>query len=591
MWQSCWLWSLKATVQTILAKLHPNFAIQIERPKARGSLILPQGRQRKTRALVGSIGLEPEAQERCLKAWQNKQLQLLQATEPLLIDSFAAFTQDTVLDSQEQWLELLKNKKLSQVSGAFALVWQEKETRLHLVRDPMGERTLFYAPCGSGLIFASDLDLLLQPGLLKRELNLDVMTRYLSYAYIPGRETMLKGVSELQPGEWLMWNKGQIQRDYFWTLPTYEPALAQEKAQIGLRESIELAVQRRLPADEEVCASLSGGIDSSLVVALLARFSSRPIHTWSISFGKEYRNELPFSQAVAEAYQTQHRVLEILPRTVLHFLDSTLALLGNPIGDPLTVPNALLFRAASEVGPVLFNGEGGDPLFGGPKNIPMLLSMLYAYDEQDPVSAIIQTYLHSYRKLYTDLPQLLSNQAKQALTDNLLTRDLEPWFGPLAGDSLVQKLMAVNTRLKGTHHILYKVNALSQALGMLPASPLFDLKVTEWAFRIPPQLKLQGSEEKYILKQAVADLLPEQVLKRPKSGMQVPVELWFRPGGPLHREAQKRLKNLARYPWFEAGYLRDLIRWELGGYLPRHGLKVWILISLEAWLRHYIGPP
>lgn len=577
-------------VTTILAKTAAAFEIQTQRPPARGPLILPQGRVRKVAPLVGGIGLSLEQQRQIDAAWSGP-VQKLSPEQALLVESHAAYSGQTALKSLSDWHEVLHTGQLATLNGAFALAWQSGPENLLLLRDPMGERTLFYAPCGQGLIFASSLELLIQSGLIRRELNLEALTRYLSYAYLPGHETLIQGVYELLPGEKLSWQAGLIETKNYWDLPPAEMDLDPETARQGLREAIEMAVEKRLPAQEAVCASLSGGIDSSLVVALLARLSLRPVHTWSVSFGKAYRNELPFSQAVAEAYQTRHQVLEVHPRTVLYFLDETLALLGNPIGDPLTVPNALLFRAASEVGPVLFNGEGGDPLFGGPKNIPMLLALLYASEDADPVHSTVQTYLQSYRKLYNDLPQLLNAATQAALPPGQLAADLLPWFEAGAGKSLVQTLMTVNTRLKGAHHILYKVNALSRGLGMLPASPLFDSDVAQWAFRVPPQLKLMGSEEKYILKQAVSDLLPEQVLKRPKSGMQVPVELWFRPGGPLHREAKKRLKNLARYPWFNPVYLNQLMAWELGGYLPRHGLKVWILLSLEAWLRHYLGPP
>ncbi len=575
---------------TILAKTAAVFEIQTQRPPARGPLILPQGRVRKVAPLVGGIGLSLEQQRQIDAAWQGP-VQKLSPEQVLLVESHAAYSGQTALKNLSDWHDVLHTGQLASLNGAFALAWQSGPESLLLLRDPMGERTLFYAPCGQGLIFASSLELLLQSGLIRRDLNLEALTRYLSYAYLPGHETLIQGVYELLPGEKLSWQAGLLETKNYWDLPPAEMDLDPETARQGLREAIEMAVEKRLPVQEAVCASLSGGIDSSLVVALLARLSLRPVHTWSVSFGKAYRNELPFSQAVAEACQTRHQVLEVHPRTVLYFLDETLALLGNPIGDPLTVPNALLFRAASEVGPVLFNGEGGDPLFGGPKNIPMLLALLYASEDADPVHSTVQTYLQSYRKLYNDLPQLLNAATQAALPPGQLVADLLPWFEAGAGKSLVQTLMTVNTRLKGAHHILYKVNALSRGLGMLPASPLFDSEVAKWAFRVPPQLKLMGSEEKYILKQAVSDLLPEQVLKRPKSGMQVPVELWFRPGGPLHREAKKRLKNLARYPWFNPVYLNQLMAWELGGYLPRHGLKVWILLSLEAWLRHYLGPP
>src|SRR5207249_8058124 len=137
------------------------------------------------------------------------------------------------------------------------------------------------------------------------------------------------------------------------------------------------AVRHRLPANETVGATLSGGIDSSLVVALARRLHDHPVKTYSISFGEGYANELPFSSQVAEHCGTIHRIVELSPAAIVRHLDETISQLSDPIGDPLTVPNALLFReAAHEVGVVL-NGEGGDPCFGGPKNLPMLLSELY----------------------------------------------------------------------------------------------------------------------------------------------------------------------------------------------------------------------
>jgi asparagine synthase (glutamine-hydrolysing) len=151
--------------------------------------------------------------------------------------------------------------------------------------------------------------------------------------------------------------------------------------------------------------------------------------------------------------------------------------------------------------------------------------------------------------------------------------------------------MAINVALKGGHHILPKVDALSAPFGVRPRSPLFARPVVEMAFAIPPQLKLRGSVEKYLLKESVRDLLPPAILERPKSGMLVPVEGWFAPrGGPLHGHARQRLLDgltgwgLVRRPWLER-----LLAGRLGGLRPRHGAKTWLLVTLEAWLRTVVG--
>lgn len=564
----------------------------ILRPPARGPLV-DGCRQRQDAPIAGAIGLAPDKIQLLMQRWaQAEPVQLL--LEPgLALESYACYRGDLKLSQPEQWIKLLSEQSLEQVSGAFVLAWHQGES-LCLVRDAVGERSLFYAPWQQGLIFASTLDLLLQSGLFKPKLNPEVLLRYLSYAYVPGRESLIEGVYELEPGEQLIFSQGQLQRKAWWR---FEPQswLAMESAEslkAALRQRLEEAVCRRLPASDTICASLSGGLDSSLVVALLRRFHAGELRTFSISFGPKYRNELPFSQYLAEQCQTRHQVLEAQPKTVMHHFDQTIGLMGNPIGDPLTVPNALIFKEASRYSPVLFNGEGGDPNFGGPKNIPMVLSQLYgdAFHQRYGESTFLRerTYLRSYRKLYEDLPELIRPQLWQELAPDCLERQLASWLDPAAGESFVQKLMAINTRFKGAHHILFKVNALSRAFGVCPASPLFDQQLTALAFAIPPQLKLKGTIEKYLLKEAVADLVPARILQRPKSGMQVPVEFWFQPRGPLHREARKRLRRLEDTPWFEPAYLRRLMNWELPGFLPRHGPKVWILLTFEAWLRKYL---
>lgn len=563
----------------------------ILRPPAKGPLC--QGRQRDVLPLAGAIGLEPEQNRQLERIWQGK-AQIL--TEPGLIAETFACQRDQRAMAPDDWVGVLRQGALAEVSGAFALAWHQQDAApvLHLIRDAVGERTLFYAPCGQGLIFASSLELLLAPGLLPRKLDPNVLVRFLAYAYVPGRESLLEGVYELEPGEWLSWRDGKLARRDWWSPDFYawEPREHEQDLAGRLRLSLEHAVASRIGSGDIACASLSGGLDSSLVVALMRRFHAGELRTFSVSFGPEYRNELPFSQHLADYCGTRHQVLEVRPRTVMHHFDETIALLGNPIGDPLTVPNALIFREASRYGGVLFNGEGGDPNFGGPKNIPMVLAALYGdpYHARLGETSFLQerTYLRSYRKLYEDLPRLLRPEALARLTPDGLERQLEPWFSAAAGESLIQKLMVLNTRFKGAHHILFKVNALSRAFGIQPASPLFDREVTELALRSAPQLKLKGTIEKFILKQAVADLVPERIMERPKSGMQVPVELWFRPGGPLHHEARRRLRRLEDYELFDKAYLRELARFELPGFLPRHGPKIWILLTLEAWLRHYL---
>ena len=179
---------------------------------------------------------------------------------------------------------------------------------------------------------------------------------------------------------------------------------------------------------------------------------------------------------------------------------------------------------------------------------------------------------------------MLAPELQPSIAGNTLEVELASLFGDARWTSLVAKLMAINVAFKGPFHILHKVDALSAAFGTVARSPLFDRAIVETAFAIPPQLKLRGAVEKYLLKEAVRDLLPRAIIERPKSGMLVPVEGWFK--GPLLGCARERLMDgLAVYGLFNRDYLERLLAGRLSGVRPRRGAKIWMLVTLESWLR------
>jgi asparagine synthase (glutamine-hydrolysing) len=279
-------------------------------------------------------------------------------------------------------------------------------------------------------------------------------------------------------------------------------------------------------------------------------------------------------------------VLTVDGQTVADQMPSTVALLDNPVGDPLTVPNLLLAEAVAAEGmSTVLNGEGGDPVFGGPKNLPMLIYELHR--DEPGTTARAQAYLMSYRKCLADLPVLLTPEAQAALSDAPpLTDHVAPYLQPGRMRSLLNQLLHANLRTKGAHHILTKVERLTSASGIEGRAPLFDRAVIDHAFRIPPRLKLNGIAEKWILKEAVRDLLPATILDRPKSGMRVPVQQWLH--GPLRDLGHDlllgptaRARGLFRPETIESWLRRE------GTLLPRQGGKLWLLLTLELWLRAY----
>jgi asparagine synthase (glutamine-hydrolysing) len=485
-------------------------------------------------------------------------------------------------------LELLARRgQLSEVEGAFALAWLEGDS-LHLARDPVGERDAYYARGAGGVAFASTLKPLLEGGIVPRALNAGALPAYLSYGYLPGRDTLVDGIFELLPGQHLVFRDDAVHDERLWSLPSEDRQPEDEEIyRRRLRTRLEQAVQWRLPACGPVAATLSGGIDSSVVAALASRLHRDSVSTFSLSFGRGIPNELEFASAVAEHCSTDHHVVELLPKAVMERFDATMAALSTPIGEPLTVANSLLFEAVSERAAVVLNGEGGDPCFGGPKNVPMLLHELYGSARLGAQHHLERSYLVAHRKCFAELERMLEPGI-------LVAGELEELVSPHLCDprwsSLVNRLMALNVTFKGGHHILPKVDQLSRPYAVLPRSPLFDRGVVDAALRMPADLKLRGTVEKYILKRAVEDLLPPEIAARPKSGMRVPVELWLQ--GKFDRFARERLLDgLAPYGIIKRSYLEELARPDKQLPPPRRGVKIWLLLSLEAWLRTVLAAP
>ncbi|MQY28011.1 asparagine synthetase B family protein [Nocardia aurantia] len=479
---------------------------------------------------------------------------------------------------------------IAAADGIFALAIADGADLL-LVRDHVGGRTLFHARSGGTWAASTSLRALTRWPDLRTGLNLPAVQSFLSFAYLPGRDTLLRDVYEVLPGRCLRLRPdGSSSEEIFWEPREFEEDGPAGGFARGLRELLEDATARRLPAGEPVGVLLSGGIDSSLVTALTAKLHDQPVRTYSISFGDTMPNELAYSGLVAAHCHTRHRVLTVSGEAVAARLAETMGLLDCPVGDPLTVPNLMLAEAvAADGAAVVLNGEGGDPVFGGPKNLPMLIFEL-SRDDPDP-RARARAYLDSYRKCHADLPILLSPEVRAALADAPpLTDVFTPYLRQGHMRGLLNQLLHANLRTKGAHHILSKVERITTAAGVQGRSPLFDRAVIDYAFRIPQRYKLAGTSEKWILKQAVRDLLPDTIVDRPKSGMRVPVQQWL--AGPLRELGHDLL--LGRSARARGLFREDTIRAWLegrGALLPRQGGKLWLVLSLELWLRSFeVGP-
>ncbi|HEY9692253.1 MAG TPA: asparagine synthase-related protein [Oculatellaceae cyanobacterium] len=468
-------------------------------------------------------------------------------------------------------------ESLTKLVGMFALAVCDRELQvLYNVRDRVGSYTLYYTNQGSTRWIAPQLRTLAPYH--SQDLDLVALRDYLCCAFVPGEQTLWQQVRELRPGTYLTLPDERIQ--VYWQVQEQitdsNQSLQWHSTQ--LRNLLNQVIPEYLPTNQPVGVFLSGGLDSSCVTALATKFHTHPVHTYSIHFGEDCPNELEFSSLVANHCQTQHHILEITFKQMWEYLVETMADLDDPIGDPLTVPNLLIAKLAKQTVEIVLNGEGGDPCFGGPKNQPMLLNSLYSSvsNRRDYLSA----YLLSFQKCAANLPQLLKpevwNAVKQA--PSVFEADLN------SDANYLNRLMRLNIKFKGADQILTKVNNISHAVGLTARSPLFDQRVVELSMKIPPEYKLSGVQEKAVLKQAVADLLPQAILERPKSGMMVPVQLGFRKF--WQRQAQKLLlsRNAAIAPYLNQSLIRELLNYQ-GDTWNRYGVKLWLLVSLEIWLQ------
>ncbi|MCB9660035.1 MAG: asparagine synthase [Sandaracinaceae bacterium] len=481
------------------------------------------------------------------------------------------------------------------LTGAFVLAVLDGR-QLVLARDTAGERSLYVTRHASRRCFAIEPKALWGLPGFSREIEPSAVPRYFTFSFQPGRETMLRGIHQVPAaGVWRFGPDGATADE---PLESFSYAHAERAAAPhvpepvsddagrvqGFAGTLAAAVRARVQAAGRhgVAATLSGGLDSSLVAALLVRDRATPLPTYTLHFGEKLPNELVFARLVARHLGTEHHEVALEPRRFARDLTELAALLDDPIGDPVTLGNYAMARQIDPAHPVVFNGEGGDPCFGGPKTIPMMMHHWYgpgADTSPDPLHRE-RAYLMSYRRAYHELPQLLCEPYRGHGAH--LPELLSPYFAR-PHSVLLRMLLEINQRLKGAHLILPKVERLQRSAGLWPMSPLFDRAMIDASMTLPARLIVARGSDKRVLREVAAPLLPPEILARPKSGMRVPVNYWFR--GELRGLAKKLLapKRVRRAGIFDAERVQEILRYDTEQSGARYGLWLWMLLTFEMW--------
>lgn len=480
---------------------------------------------------------------------------------------------------------------LANLAGCYTLAYA-KQDELFLFRDHAGVKVLYWTVNKDRILFASEIKALFADPSVPRRLRTAALAEYLTFSFVPGEGTMCEGVYELQPATLLRFTRGQVTLTRLFRVEDYEweggKPLPHAHYAGMVRDALEESVREaRAAAGVTPAVFVSGGVDSSAVLAVTANlFPERPLRTYSLHFGEKYANENEYVSMMAERYHTTHSWLKITPDRFILRMGEIIHRLDDPIGDPITVPNYLMAEAASRETGFSFNGEGGDPCFGGPKNLPMMLARLYGPLRGEPAEGWLErNYLISFRKCFSDLSLILSpDLLDRSEYEEALLGVVTPFLRAQRPQSFLNKLMVMNMRLKGANLILPKVDKMTSANGLLAFPPLFSKRIMEASMACPPEMKLNGYTEKWILKQAVSDLVPPPIITRPKSGMMVPVRFWFQ--GEMRRYAKRLL--LAKRPvsqWlFNMDYVRKLLKFDMEEVQgARHGIKLWMLVTFMHW--------
>lgn len=436
--------------------------------------------------------------------------------------------------------------------------------------DPFGVRPVHTLRLDGQVHTAADPRALRRLPGAPRTVDAAALHGYLCFSHPPEPRTLFAGVERVPtPAPW---------REL--------PAPADEDAAVRrLRALLAASAERMRGTERDVGVYLSGGLDSSLAAALLAQAGAR-VHLFSLDFGPPWDTELEHARAVAAHLgRPLHRV-RARARDVMRALEPTAAALHQPFGDPVTVPLYLLGQAARDSVSLVFNGEGGDQLFGGWATKPMLAAEAYGGARYSREAA----YLATYHRFHGAEDRLLTPAARQAIGGMDAGAWLRPALDAPGLPTLLHRLRAANLRLKGAQNIAPRMAQLAEAHGLRACAPFMDHALAEWTFTLPADFFLRGASEKHLLKRAAEGLLPPELIHRPKRGMGVPATEWLRGWlSPLRWEARRRLssRRLRRDGWFQPDYVRALRR---GGDDPgetrrrRGGEKLWALLMLHLWI-------
>jgi len=507
------------------------------------------------------------------------------------------------------------------LNGMFAFaVWDARRRRLFIARDRLGIKPLYYWAGGDQIVFGSELKAVMMHPDVPRGIDFIALDQFLTLEYIPSPRTIFQGVCKLPPGHWLIFEDSGVTVAPYWDVQLRELPPDEVSCVEMLSELIRDAVRLQLVSDVPLGALLSGGIDSSTVVALMSEALSIPVRSFSIGFDDETYNELPYARKVAVHFSTDHRE-EVLQPDIASLAEHLVRHMDEPFADFSIFPTYLVCRLASQEVKVVLSGDGGDEVFGGydtyvaqhfdryyrglpasfrQKGLPALMNLIPPQAAKKGLinkakrfvegGALPASLQHTRWMMFmndSDKAQLYQPDLRASLNGSTVASLLEGYFQRVSHlDSLAQQ-QYVDIKTYLVDNILVKVDRMSMAASIEARVPLLDHRIVEFALSLPPHYKLRRGRTKLILQRAMRGHLPEAVLNRPKQGFSIPLKHWLR--GALQPLMTDLLSPdcVQRRGYFEP---KTVDRWVVEHLQGRanHSHRLWALMVFELWHRQML---
>ncbi len=512
------------------------------------------------------------------------------------------------------------------LNGMFAIaLWDTKRRKLVLVRDRLGIKPLHTLEWKGRLYFASEIKALLRTG-FPREMDLEALSQFFTFEYIPAPRTIFKGIRKLLPGQMMIVQNGRVETRRYWDVryaaeaPSAESRSEESWAE-EIYERLKGAVRRRLISDVPLGVFLSGGIDSSAVTALMAEVSSGPVRSFSIGFQEETFNELPWARVVAERFRTEHTEFVVGPDQVRELVPVLAGCLDEPLADASCIPTYIISKLARRHVTVALAGDGGDELFAGYdthkayrlarlyRRVPAFLrkGLVRPVVRRLPASAKRLSFEFKAKKFISGVEhrpevanilwwgaygpeeksQLFSSGLRAALAEERLFEPVDYWLSSAPADDTLDRICYLDLKLYLQDDLLVKVDRMSMANSLEIRAPFLDYTFVEFAATIPPALKLKGFSSKYILRKMLRGLLPQEILAKKKIGFDIPLGDWIRKG--LRDFVLETLapENLRKHGLFEPRFVARVLDEHFRGR-HNHRQLLWPLIIFQSWHDRYL---